>query len=198
MSDNTQSTREPLSERMRLIRFRMKREKSRFSDEIRLVPRRLVWTVAVLYVLALIIAIAVNRMGFVEHGSDWPPGSDPLLNALFVAGVVTAVAITLGSIILLAGYVNQDAKRRGMNSTLWTILVAMLLPAYLFTGFVIYFLIREPLPYHCTQCGSMVSARFNFCPQCKCNLRPTCRQCKREVGERDRYCPYCGEDVSAG
>jgi len=117
---------------------------------------------------------------------------------LFVAGVVTAVAITLGSIILLAGYVNQDAKRRGMNSTLWTILVAMLLPAYLFTGFVIYFLIREPLPYHCTQCGSMVSARFNFCPQCKCNLRPTCRQCKREVGERDRYCPYCGEDVSAG
>jgi len=38
----------------------------------------------------------------------------------------------------------------------WT-LVIILLPGTLLVGFVIYFLVREPLPYHCTQCGAWVS-----------------------------------------
>src|SRR5262249_10534931 len=94
------------------------------------------------------------------------------------------------------GYVYRDARRRGMNAVLWTLLVIILLPAWLLLGFVIYFLVREPLPYHCTQCGAMVSARFNYCPNCKYHLRPACSHCQREVGEFDPYCPHCGNDIT--
>jgi len=40
-----------------------------------------------------------------------------------------------------------------------------------------------------------VGARFNFCPNCKCNLHPSCPQCKSEVGELDKFCPHCGNDL---
>ncbi len=186
---------ESFSERMRLIRFRMKREKSRFSDEIRLVPRQLMWTVLALYAIAVVVAVATDRMRLWENGELWPPGYSIEEASLAVAGAVTAAAIPIACVLFLIGYINQDAKRRGMNSGLWTLLVIMLLPAWVFTGFIIYFLVREPLPYHCTQCGAMVSARFNYCPTCRCNLRPTCQQCKREISDRDHFCPYCGAEV---
>src|ERR1700751_2308475 len=85
-----------------------------------------------------------------------------------------------------------------MNSTLWTLLVILLFPAYFAIGFIVYFLMREPLPYPCPRCGSTVGARFNFCPNCKCNLRPACPNCKREVVETDKFCPYCAQDLRAG
>ena len=49
-------------------------------------------------------------------------------------------------------------------------------------------------------CAATVGARFNFCPNCRCNLHPTCPQCKREVVEGDKYCASCGQDllVAAG
>jgi len=56
---------------------------------------------------------------------------------------------------------------------------------------------REPLPYNCPQCGATVDARFNFCPNCKCNLHPACPQCKREVAEADKFCAYCGQGLVA-
>ncbi len=179
------------SEKMRLIRFRMTREKVRFTDELRLVPRPMVWTVIALYVVALVVGIAVNGMGLIE-----PPGHDLFQSGLIVSAIVTAGAIPIACIILLIGYVNQDARRRGMNAGLWTLLVTILLPAWVLTGFVIYFLVREPLPYHCTGCGALVSARYNFCPNCKCNLRPTCPECRREIGDQNRYCPYCSYDLA--
>ena len=83
-----------------------------------------------------------------------------------------------------------------MSAALWTILVIILLPAWGFIGFVIYFLMREPLPYPCPACGNTVGARFNFCPNCKCNLHPSCPQCKREVAETDKFCPYCAQDLA--
>lgn len=183
-----------VNERMRLIRFRMRRENLRFADEIRLIPRGLVWVVAGLFLVAQIIGQVVNRVAEQWFGQ---PDLTPLQSNWALAGVITLAAIPAAGMILLVGYVNRDAKRRGMNSGIWTLLVIMLLPAWLFLGFVIYFLVREPLPYHCTQCGAMVSARFNYCPSCKYNLRPACQHCQREVGEFDRYCPHCGNDVAA-
>jgi len=180
-------------EKMRLIRFRMKRENLRFVDEIQLIPRGLVAVVIGLFVIAQAIFQIINR-----YFQDLAPGGyTPAQGAWAVAGVVTLVSILFASLIFLIGYVNRDAQRRGMNAGLWTFLVTILLPAWLFLGFVIYFLVREPLPYHCTQCGAMVSARFNYCPSCKYNLRPTCEQCKGEVGEFDKYCPHCGYETHA-
>jgi hypothetical protein len=187
------------SERMRLIRFRRKKENLRFWQEFKIVPRWLVWTVFALFLIAQGMALMLNLEGFRSGGPIFPPElrSDPELASLALAGLVTLVSLFFAFFLFLAGYVNRDARRRGMSSGLWTFLVIVLFPAYFAIGFIIYFLMREPLPYNCPQCGSTVGARFNYCPNCKCNLHPSCPQCKREVVENDKYCPYCGQDLSA-
>jgi hypothetical protein len=189
------------SEKMRRIRFRRTRETTRFRDEFRIVPRWLIVTIIVLFVAAQVGFLVAN---FVFHAMSSPPGeifpfpNNSLLSALSVAGLITAGAIPLAAFLMLIGYVNRDAKRRGMNSTLWTLLVVVLSPGWLALGFFIYFLMREPLPYNCPQCSATVGARFNYCPNCKCNLRPSCPQCKREVGELDKFCPYCATELTPG
>jgi hypothetical protein len=200
MTEYPQKASTSFNERMRLIRFRRKRENLRFWDEFKIVPRWLVWTVAFLYVVALCIALPVNlaqrNQPYGNNMFPWELRDQPLLASLALAGIVTAVSLVLASLIFLIGYVNKDAKRRGMNSALWTFLVIALSPAYLAVGFIIYFLMREPLPYNCPQCGTTVGARYNYCPNCKCNLHPSCPQCKREVAETDKYCANCGQDLS--
>jgi ABC-type Fe3+ transport system permease subunit len=201
MSDYQQRIAESFQERKRLNQLRRRKEKLRFWDEFQIIPGWLVVLVVVLYVMALAIAVSVNLAQ--RHNPDgnymFPPElrDNPALASLALAGLVTATSLTLAILIFLIAYVNRDAKRRGMNSALWTILVIILLPAWGFIGFVIYFLMREPLPYPCPQCGTSVSARYNFCPNCKCNLHPSCPQCKREVGEMDKFCPHCGNDLKA-
>jgi RNA polymerase subunit RPABC4/transcription elongation factor Spt4/ABC-type Fe3+ transport system permease subunit len=197
MTDYAQRASNSFNERMRLIRFRRKREKLRFWDEFKLVPRWLVAVVILLFILAQVIAYIVNTQGLTNNGEIFPPElrNNPTLASLALAGIITSVALVLGASLFLFGYVNRDAKRRGMNSTLWTLLVILLFPAYFALGFIIYFLMREPLPYPCPQCGNTVGARFNFCPNCKSNLYPACPQCKREVVETDKFCPYCGNDL---
>jgi ABC-type Fe3+ transport system permease subunit len=197
MTDYAQRASNSFNERVRLIRFRRKREKLRFWDEFKLVPRWLMVVVALLFILAQVIAYIVNTQGLTNNGEIFPPElkNEPALASLALAGIITLVALVFGAFLLLFGYVNRDAKRRGMNSTLWTLLVILLFPAYFAIGFIIYFLMREPLPYPCPQCGNTVGARFNFCPNCKCNLYPSCPQCKHEVVESDKFCPYCGNDL---
>jgi Double zinc ribbon len=198
MPEYQQPVSERFMEKLRLIRFRMKQERFRFRDEIRLVPRWLIISVLILFVIAQLVAITINWSGVANDGTPWPAGYTQARGALIMAGIVTGIAIPVACLLFLIGYVNSDAKRRGMHSTLWTLLVIILLPAYLATGFIIYFLVREPLPYNCPQCGSTVSARFNYCPECKHNLLPVCPQCGREVRDRDHYCPHCGYELSAG
>jgi len=199
MSDYSQKVSSSFNERMRLIRLRRKKENLRFRDEFLIIPRWLMILVGVLYLIALGIAIPFNLSQ--RHNPDYnamfPPElrGNPVAASFALAGMVTLISLCVATIIFMVGYVNRDAKRRGMNSGLWTFLVLIFLPAYIFIGFVIYFLMREPLPYPCPACGNSVGARFNFCPNCKCNLHPACPQCRREIAETDKYCPYCGNDL---
>jgi MFS family permease len=199
MTDYPQKVSDSFNERMRLIRLRRKKEKLRFWQEFRIVPRWLIALVIVLFLLAQTIAFMVNMDEARHGGTIFPPElqNDPTMASLALAGIVTAASLVIASLIFLIAYVNRDAKRRGMNSGLWTILAIILLPAWGFIGFVIYFLMREPLPYSCPQCATTVGARFNFCPNCKCNLHPSCPQCKREVVETDKFCPYCAYELGA-
>ena len=201
MSDYQQRVTDSFNERRRLFRLRRKKENLRFWEEFGIIPRWLMVLVAVLYVIALVIAITVNLAARNNpYGNEmFPPElrNNPALASLALAGIVTATSLTMATIIFLVAYVNRDASRRGMSAALWTILVIILLPAWGFIGFVIYFLMREPMPYSCPQCASTVGARFNFCPNCKCNLHPSCPQCKRELAETDKFCPYCGNDLKA-
>jgi len=199
MTDYSQRFSDSWSERMRLIRFRRKREKLRFWDEFKLVPRWLIWTVFGLYLIALSTAVFVNLHPAINQGHVVPEdlAENPELASLALAGVITVISIVVATPILLTGYVNRDARRRGMNPALWTFLVLVMLPGYLVLGFIVYFLMREPLPYPCPQCAATVGARFNFCPNCRCNLYPTCPQCKRDVVEGDKYCIHCGQELGA-
>jgi hypothetical protein len=188
------------TERLRLIRFRRKREHSRFRDELRIIPKWLVVICLLLYILALIIGFSVNHNGFQTNGPIFPGDEslrhDPELSYFELGCVITFGAVALSILFFSLGYVYRDAKRRGMNPGLWTLLVLLLSGGYFFIGFIIYLLIREPLPYTCPQCAASVSARFNFCPNCKCNLHPACPQCQREVSDTDKFCPYCATELA--
>lgn len=189
-----------INERLRLIRFRRKREKSKFTQELRIIPRWLVFTCLTLYILAVIIGVSINLHNMADPRSKdvFPPElrDQPVAASAVLIAAITAGAIALSSLLFMLGYVYRDANRRGMNAALWTIVVLILSPGYGILGLIIYLLVREPLPYPCPQCATSVSARFNFCPNCKTNLHPACAHCQREVSDTDKFCPYCGNDLA--
>jgi hypothetical protein len=199
MTDYPQKVSDSFNERLRMIRLRRKKENLRFWQEFRIIPRWLIGLVIFLFLVAQAIALIANIEAARHGGTMFPPElqNDPVLSSLALAGLVTLVSLFMASLIFMIAYVNRDASRRGMNSALWTILVLLFLPTWGLIGLIIYLLMREPLPYNCPQCGATVGARFNFCPNCKCNLHPSCPQCKREVVETDKYCPYCAYELAA-
>jgi len=187
------------NERLRMIRFRRKRERSNFREELRIIPKWIFWACIILYLIALVIGITVNLHNFQTGDPIFPDESlrnEPVSSCAALVAAITAIAVVLTAMLAMLGYVYRDAKRRGMNAGLWTLLVLILSPAYLLIGLIIYLLIREPLPYNCPQCSTTVHARFNFCPNCKYNLHPACPQCQREVSDTDKFCPYCATELS--
>jgi RNA polymerase subunit RPABC4/transcription elongation factor Spt4 len=197
MTDYPQRVSDSFNERLRLIRLRRRKERLRFWQEFRIIPGWLIGFVIVLFFAAQAIAMLINLK--FNNGDIFPPEfkDDPVMASFLLGLIVTGVSLVLATMIFLFAFVNRYACRRGMNSELWTILVLVLLPAWGTIGFIIYFLMREPMPYNCPQCATTVGARFNFCPNCKCNLHPSCPNCKREVVETDKFCPYCGSELSA-
>jgi RNA polymerase subunit RPABC4/transcription elongation factor Spt4 len=186
------------NERLRLIRFRRKRERTRFRDELRIIPKWLIWLCVVLYIVALVIGVAVNLHNFQTGGDIFPDNSlrnDPGASCAGLVGAITLGAFVFSALLFMLGYVYRDAKRRGMNPALWTLLVLILSAGYFLIGLIIYLLVREPLPYTCPQCAATVNARFNFCPHCKYNLHPACPSCQREVDDDDKFCPYCAAEL---
>ena len=197
MSEYQETVTSSWNQQMRRIRFRRRRENLHLWTEFKIVPRWLKGTLATIFVVGQSLLLVIN----IEQARIGEPvipelHDHPVLSGLAVAGIATAVWLALSIYFCLIAYVNRDAKRRGMSSGLWTFLVIVLSPAYFAVGFIVYFLMREPLPYNCPQCSATVGARFNYCPNCKCNLRPSCPQCKREVGEVDKFCPYCAQELA--
>jgi hypothetical protein len=74
-----------------------------------------------------------------------------------LAGVVIAIWL------LCLGYVNGDARRRGMPPILWTLIVAFI-PNLL--GFLLYFALRRPIALPCPHCGQATTAGQRFCSWC--------------------------------
>jgi hypothetical protein len=150
------------------------------KSEIKLIPT---WA-WVLAGIAFIGAQCFFNIVLARHSNAPPAWARPLLGLLL--GVVLAIYL------LLIGYINGDAKRRGMSPILWTI-VAIVIPNML--GIILYFLLRQPLQSVCPQCGSPIQAGFNFCPRCSCKLSPSCPQCQGVVSVNDAYCPNCGTSL---
>ncbi len=58
------------NERMRLIRFRRKHERSRFRDELRIIPRWLVWTCITVWLIGGTLGCIGNYYSM-THGGDY-------------------------------------------------------------------------------------------------------------------------------
>jgi RNA polymerase subunit RPABC4/transcription elongation factor Spt4 len=148
--------------------------------EIKIIPA---WA----WVLAGIVVLCMPFL-FSEvlgRGTDAPPAwARPLLGLL--------LGLVAGCYLLFIGYINRDARRRGMSPVLWTI-VAVFVPNGL--GIILYFVLRQPLHSACPQCGTVVQTGFSFCPHCSHKLGASCPQCQRVVGLDDAFCPYCGTSL---
>jgi len=156
-------------------------EKFDIREEFRLVPKAMI-VVAVLVFLGMQALLFLVAFRHEPH----PPPSIVKIPIAAVAG------LALGSLMLLVGYVNRDAKRRGMNYVLWTFLV-LLIPNAI--GYIIYFVVRQPIVGSCPQCGATVNPAFNFCPKCKFLLHPACPQCHRTIEVGAAFCPYCSAEL---
>jgi hypothetical protein len=78
-------------------------------------------------------------------------------------GLGLLVGAVIAIWILCLGYVNADARRRGMPPILWT-LIAAFIPNLL--GFLLYFALRRPIASPCPHCGQAMTAEQRFCSWC--------------------------------
>jgi Phospholipase_D-nuclease N-terminal/zinc-ribbon domain len=81
--------------------------------------------------------------------------------ACLAAGVFLSCLIATW--LLCLGYVYGDARRRAMQPVLW-VLVAIFVPHLL--GFLLYFVLRQPISSTCPHCGQTISLYQRFCPWC--------------------------------
>jgi hypothetical protein len=162
---------------------------SRFDQEWALVPTGARWT-AVLVALALaalmagifLLPVAVNE-----------PKAVVFVLPIFLASLIGAVA--LGIYVRLVGYVFGDARRRGMNHVLWTLL-AIFIPNAI--GVILYFILRDPIPVPCPSCGALARKGHAFCAGCGAAVRAACLQCRQPVEPAWRNCASCGAGLAGG
>ncbi|MDA2914523.1 zinc ribbon domain-containing protein, partial [Acidobacteriia bacterium AH_259_A11_L15] len=83
--------------------------------------------------------------------------------------------------------------RRGMNRTLWTLLVIFIPNAI---GFIIYFILRRPIPRPCPKCGTRLRTEFVFCPACGLEISSKCPSCQRAVEAGWANCAFCGAKIT--
>jgi RNA polymerase subunit RPABC4/transcription elongation factor Spt4 len=160
----------------------MSEVKPNIADEVKVIPG---WAIGLAVALFAGLQVLMHAVLFLRD-----PHAPPLALRVFI-GIIAGAALAF--YVLLVGYVNRDAKRRGMNVTLWTVLVIFVPDAI---GFIIYFLLRQPLRIPCPKCGAVADPAFNFCPKCKFNLHRVCPQCHHAVQVGDTYCPFCGRELA--
>jgi Double zinc ribbon len=159
---------------------------TRFSDEVRIISP-IAWAIAALVAVGMFCLLF-----FVAIPHDPKLGHWPIVGAAAFAiwpGLLVAAAV------LLIGYINADARRRGMRYIMWTLL-AILIPNSI--GIILYFVLRDPLLVPCPKCGAQARSGFAFCPQCGAGLSTACPACKRPVEAGWSRCAYCGTGLNAG
>ncbi|MCU1286828.1 MAG: hypothetical protein JWO13_3178 [Acidobacteriales bacterium] len=149
------------------------------SEDTSLVP----WWSTMLAVAAFVGWQVVTFKIFIPNN----PHPRPIAFVLFWS---VMVGLFMAFYMLMIGYVNRDARRRGMSPSFWTAIMIFLLASGI--GFIVYFLLREPLVLNCPKCEEKVDEEFNFCPRCHYQLNPTCDVCKHGVRLGDIYCAHCG------
>lgn len=109
---------------------------------------------------------------------------------LFFILLVVAVPVIIGV------FVYRDAKARGMDPLLWTLL-AVFAPGFI--GLIIYLVIRrEHVRLSCPKCGGEVQQSFVSCPACGQKLAASCGRCGMALRPEWKLCPQCGAEITGG
>src|SRR5258706_14311656 len=101
MVEDPQGIKSSFSEKMRLIRFRRKRENLRFWNEFKLVPRWLIWMVVVLFLIAQIIGQMVLHVQLANHQEVFGPevDNDPGAAATAHFWIITRAAFRFAPLV---------------------------------------------------------------------------------------------------
>jgi hypothetical protein len=158
---------------------------SRFDQEWSLVPQGARWT-AVLVALAFAALMAGIFLlpALVERDGK----AFLILAPFFLLTLLGAVPIAI--YVLLLGYVWGDARRRGMNHVMWTLL-ALFIPSAV--GIILYFILRDPVPIPCPSCGAPARKGHAYCAHCGTAVRAACPGCRQPVEAGWRNCASCGQ-----
>lgn len=97
-------------------------------------------------------------MGYVMAGHH-----EVLRTMLLCAGAGLLFGSFIAVWLLCLGFVYVDAQQRAMRPALW-VAVAALVPHLL--GFLLYFVLRQPIAATCTHCGQMIGMYQRFCSWC--------------------------------
>ena len=157
---------------------------SRFEQEWALVPTGARWTA----VLVCLVVMSIVGGIFLLPGLAERNGTAILVMLPFFLASLVGVAF-IGAWVLLVGYVFGDAKQRGMNHVLWTLL-AIFIPNAI--GIILYFILREPVTVPCPACGTPARKGHAFCAGCGAAVRVACPQCRQPVEPGWRNCARCG------
>jgi len=158
---------------------------SRFREEMKVIPR-VAWAIAICLYLVFVACAWLVFIPRDENFSAWPRWG----MAVFAVVIPSFLSIY----VLLVGYVNGDARRRGMRYVMWTLL-AIFIPNAI--GIILYFILRHPLLRSCPNCGTMVSQGFAFCSKCGTALAHACPQCRAAVQPGWSHCTKCGARLQA-
>ncbi len=138
-------------------------------------------------VIILVIPVAIFMLAKI------PPDNEFFVTIGVFSALFTGIML-LDVWIIALYYVSEDSKRRNMTPTLW-VLICLLVPYFL--GFLLYFLVRRPLPLTCPNCRKIVPNGSKFCPECGFNITKTCPKCGASTPQEANFCPQCGSPMKA-
>jgi hypothetical protein len=163
---------------------------TRFDQEWALVPAGARWT-AVLVALAFTTLMAT--LFLVPVLAEGEHKALLFVTPFFLLASIGAVPMAI--YVLLVGYVYGDARRRGMNQVLWTLL-AVFIPSAV--GIILYFILRDPIPVPCPSCATPARKGHAFCTACGVPVRAACPQCRQPLEPGWRNCARCGAGLDQG
>jgi double zinc ribbon protein len=159
---------------------------SRFPEELKVIPGA-AWVIAVGTGVGFASCLQLMAIPNDAKLSLWPLPAQLCFSAL--------MGMILLMFALLVGYVNGDARRRGMRYVMWTWL-SIVIPNGI--GIILYFIMRDPLPRSCAKCGTTVKSNGAFCTACGTPFANICRTCNRAVEPGWSHCASCGADLRHG
>jgi hypothetical protein len=124
-----------------------------------LIPKAIQTWASVLVGVAVLIGLVI---GYRTAGAGAHAGE--MLTTMSIFG---GIALLFGSVmavwLLGVGFVYADARQRAMRPVPW-VLAVIFFPHLL--GFLLYFVMRQPITATCTRCGMAVSPYQRFCSWC--------------------------------